>query len=781
LTVLALALALTLLAALVAWRRRSSSARDLASLLLLALLGAGFYWRLLLGDAYAPAGGGDLASFLYPYYAYAARSLHAGTMPLWNPFVFAGMPFVGDVQNGLFYPINLIQFVASPQLSYLDMEAMAILHVWLAGAGMYLCLRYLPKGGVGELPALLGAVAFMFSDLFVMHFGNLNMIAVAAWLPIVFLLFARALESGSLAGAALAGLVLGLSSLAGHIQPTIYNGLVLAALAIWKAIRERHAGRPLTQLALVAAIAAAAAAPALLPAMALTRETPRAAFSYWEASHYSLSPLRSIGIVLPDFFGRDPATYWGWGDRVETGYIGLLPLLLAVAAAAYLREKRWVPFFVGVGGVSYLIALGDTTPLQGWSYLLPGLNVLRAPGRALYLTDFALAALAAIACQALVEAPAPSVARQALARYARSVQRSGLIVGVALLAATILAVFLLQDRDAVIFHRAWMAANSVARAGIVLAATMLLLNGPLVRGKAVGRTWFAAALALAYLDLASVGAYVDIGPNDPTASFRHPEALAFLHSDPNYYRIDVSPEAASAWQPDLGCLFGVENIRGVVNPMELQRYRRFLDLAQDRGSRLYDLLGAKYLLLSKGEQPGNAKFAPAFGGDSTTDIYLNTQAYPLALIVHQAVGIRSEAEAEARLRQIADPGEVVIVEGQAESVAPATGPERLWFSSRGNNGMTLALELSQPAYLLLTVPYCQGWAARLDGRPAAIQPADLAFMAVSVPSGRHSVSFRYTPPHLAISLGVSAGALLVTGALALHRKRPSLTASGSGQ
>ena len=66
---------------------------------------------------------------------------------------------------------------------------------------MYLCLRLLPMSTrsadcnphspkqITPLAAFAGALAFEFSDLFIVHFGNLNMIAVAAWLPLIFLPF----------------------------------------------------------------------------------------------------------------------------------------------------------------------------------------------------------------------------------------------------------------------------------------------------------------------------------------------------------------------------------------------------------------------------------------------------------------------------------------------------------------------------------------------------------------------------------------------------------------
>ena len=88
------------------------------------------------------------------------------------------------------------------------MELLAVLHFFLAGALMYICLRNLriyEVTNLRRLAALSGAIAFMFSDLFVTHFGNLNMIAVAAWLPLIFLCYHRAMTEQRPGMAAAAG------------------------------------------------------------------------------------------------------------------------------------------------------------------------------------------------------------------------------------------------------------------------------------------------------------------------------------------------------------------------------------------------------------------------------------------------------------------------------------------------------------------------------------------------------------------------------------------------
>ncbi len=154
---------------------------------LLALAALGFFWRVVAGQNWMPADGGDLVSFLFPTYRFAAATLHQGWWPLWNPALYGGAPHIGDIQAGFLYPPNLLLFLLKPDFPYVALQWLSIGHIWFAGAGMYLLLA---RGlRVRRVAALTGALAFMFSDAFLVHFGNLNFNAVASWLPWVFWAF----------------------------------------------------------------------------------------------------------------------------------------------------------------------------------------------------------------------------------------------------------------------------------------------------------------------------------------------------------------------------------------------------------------------------------------------------------------------------------------------------------------------------------------------------------------------------------------------------------------
>jgi uncharacterized membrane protein YfhO len=86
-----------------------------------------------------------------------------------------------------------------------------------------------------------------------------------------------------------------------------------------------------------------------------------------------------------------------------------------------------------------------------------------------------------------------------------------------------------------------------------------------------------------------------------------------------------------------------------------------------------------------------------------------------------------------------------------------------------------------PALLVLTDTFFPGWHATVDGTPARIHRADLAFRGVEVPAGHHSVSFTYRPRPFLIGAAISMTTLvtLVTAALLVPiRKRLRATSAG---
>ncbi len=800
----------------------------------------GFFWQVLLTpNTWMPAGGGDLAPFLYPNYRFAAEYLRQGVIPLWNPHLYSGTPFAADIQSGLFYPINLLLFLGVPNLTFEWLEYLAIFHFWLAGVTMYLCLRLLvparpspdpsaplwagiaqgkspnlqsftyaqDRSPISPLAAFAGALAFEFSDLFIVHFGNLNMIAVAAWLPLIFLFFHLSLTRLSLGWAAASGAMLAIATLAGHIQITLFILLTLGLYALWhiglafygsrftespgdvrpldkiSAVQSTlwppllrlnrrmiHSFRPLLHLLITFLVTIGLSALLLLPAYEMSQYTPRAELPYEEAARYSLHPVQLAGLFVPNYFGRDPALHWGPWERVETGYIGIMPLMLALVGVL-LYPGRLKGFFIGLGIIALLLAMGGYTLLHGWLYAVaPGFDQLRAPARFVLLLNFSLAALAAFGLNQLLQ-PLDEKARATFSKLLKVLTWS--LGGLIIIAVPLsyYAMLVTQDRNPAIFNRAIGAASGVATFALFAIAALVVLH--LINHQKLRETWAGIAVIVVIgLDLFTLGYNVDVGHRNPVAGFDHPEALAFLQSDPNHYRLEVTTDIWHAWQPDTAMLNNLYDAWGLYNPLTLADTTLYWSAVAPRSSGRYNFLGIKYIIASKAGAPADGDIVPVFDGDPQINIYLNQNTMaPVQFVGQSTVVPNHDAAWDAIHADDFVPAERVILEGgQALDTQPDSSLAILQYDL---HTVTIGVETDQPGYLVLSDAHYPGWQATVDGQPEPIQQANYAFRAVYVPAGQHTVQFVFNPIIWKFGLAVSGLTLLVLAGWTVWRLRKS--------
>ena len=71
------------------------------------------------------------------------------------------------------------------------------------------------------------------------------------------------------------------------------------------------------------------------------------------------------------------------------------------------------------------------------------------------------------------------------------------------------------------------------------------------------------------------------------------------------------------------------------------------------------------------------------------------------------------------------------------------------------------MEAKADGHVVLLDTFYPGWHAEVDGREQPIRAADLAFRAVAVTPGRHTVRFFYRPTSVIAGGGLSLAALLV--------------------
>ncbi|MCC7369620.1 MAG: YfhO family protein [Chloroflexi bacterium] len=390
---------------------RAVASELLALATLLAALVA-VYWPLLAGvGIYAES---DTFTFFYPVYAVLHEALRAGELPLWTPYVFGGFPLFAEGQIGALYPPSIVAAALfSPVEGFLLLR---VFHVGVAMLGAYALAR---AHRVGRCGAVIAGLTFGLGSFVVAQQHHANLLAAAVWLPLLLALIEVALARQGWVGHGLLGLaalVLGLEALATHVQPLMLTGALLVAYVLvrqtWMAIWEMHAGglrrgAPIALLLLVdalgtvvfvAAVGALIAAAQILPLYELSQESWRAGgWTYNDAIEYSLPPVNLITLIFPFFFRTPDGGQWSlWQIWESVLYVGIVPLLLAVVAV--LGVRRWaVTFFALATGVSVVIALGGYAPygLYEQLWLLPGMNVQRAPARFTLIAVLSLAMLAA--------------------------------------------------------------------------------------------------------------------------------------------------------------------------------------------------------------------------------------------------------------------------------------------------------------------------------------------------------------------------------------------------
>jgi hypothetical protein len=154
------------------------------------------------------------------------------------------------------------------------------------------------------------------------------------------------------------------------------------------------------------------------------------------------------------------------------------------------------------------------------------------------------------------------------------------------------------------------------------------------------------------------------------------------------------------------------------------------------------------------------------------------EAVPEPLPRAYAVGGVRVADGIPGLAALIDPAfdprrEIVLPEGR-----PVAAPEGFHGEARilreTADRVQLEAELSADGYVVLVDGHDPGWRVRVDGRPAPLLRANVAFRAVAVPAGRHAVDMVYRPTAALVGLvvsGITLAALVVALAAPFVRRR----------
>jgi hypothetical protein len=674
------------------------------------------------------------------YKAYLRDALLSGRLPLWNPYVGLGRPFMADIETASLYPPSLLLLVFGV---YGGVAASVLLHQALAIYGGLRLGRL-----VGASPAggwLLGCGAAL-GAAFVARLGAgiVEGYFSLCWLPALLWLGGALQDRRGARAAAAFSAAVALSILAGQ-PPLLY--VEFLGVAVFLALRQPWPSlRGLPGVLFAGCLGAGLAGAALLPFMELVGQGNRPLNAAAFATANGMPAAAWLSLIIPT--SRAFAPNWEYDV-----YCGLVPALAALGAALSWRDRN-VRAFLGMGAVGVLLAAGDRAPFLGWaSHVVPGMGALRIPSRYAVLVPAAVLGLGALGLTRRPARPLPVLAAGVIAGclgilwLARHPEEgvSGTAAMTALRCAALLA--------AAFVVWLWHERSRLPGAGV--AAALLL----------------ACACAGDWLLAIRLQAPVYSGNSAPTrdAAVRAAAERAGLFTPGGAPpRISFNPGDV---RENAGMIQGFSTYNSYVAP-SLARTWDYVHAATGAPPNPADFIQMSPAIYERARLLDAISLAAVFD-HARGVLAIVPHPDPRAYLAFDDEVVAGWREAVERMASRRDFHVRALLEPGAPAFAPSPGAHAASAAIASFQPERVVVRASSdaPAILVLAEAWYPGWRATVGGAPAAVFPVNGWMRGVLVPQGESEVIFSYHPRMLGWGLALSAASLALWAALVWGGRR----------
>ena len=707
---------------------------------------------------------GDSIMWYYPAKHFFWESIKRGHFPKWNPYIYSGHPF-SPLSGG--QSSDLGQLLTEFPALFLPVERalgyVAALRLVLAGFFMYVFLRDLRASVHGSL---LAAIVFMFNANTIAWLEFPAHLSIQLWIPLVFLLFHRALTRESLAYAALTAAVLGLLLFNWYLLLAIYTLSGLALFALWMMLRSyfQESGRDLRRLLRQSVIAVGSVGAGIAMAavkiisyrllLDVSIRGEQSALRALRSAPLTLETLRdlaarSVTFLMPAFYGNGASyPYWGHDNPVEAAqYLGIITIFLVVIALTMGKKNRYAPFFAGTG-ILFLLIMWRIPPFVNLYGYIPVVH-FSSISRIITFVLFAFAVAAGLGLTCLEKGLGEEEKRRAY-------------LGMGLAAIVSLAVVgwnWLSQAEAISTRPYEMGNLKWFLLMLSISLSVILL---LTRRRFNQRLLAQISVAILVADLFAFG--LDFNTTvDAAAVYPVTDAISFLQRDASTHRVFPLSGHDYLFLPNSLTVYRIPEVTGYDNPLS-QRYADFfrevigdtkvglngviLSTSPNK-LHLLGMLNVKYVI-----GPAFPSFEDIAGlelvYDGEVKIYRNSRFLPRAFAVHGSKVVEGREQILAELKDPRfDPREYVILEETLQTSEVSPDPRGLTSEvtilRTGVDEVELAVEMVAEGFVVLSNQYYPGWRAYVDGREARIYRANYVLMAVPLAEGNHAVRFAYEP------------------------------------
>ncbi|HEY5601160.1 MAG TPA: YfhO family protein [Patescibacteria group bacterium] len=345
---------------------------------------------------------GDIAYFNYPLKDLLANSLKNFDLPLWNSLLGNGIPVFSESQIGTLYLPNLILFyLFETPLAF----NLSYLFIFITSTcGIYL---FCQSWGLSKTSSLFAALAFGYSGFFIARIIHFHFIQVVSFLPWLFLLVEKSIQTRKTVYLLLLSLLLSQLIFIGFPQAILYSLLALGAYFLFRLLPLAHHKtqliKPIVFFSFAILLGVILSGIQLVPLLELLEASSRSTgLPTLTLFARSASPETFTMFFYPFIFGNpslstfknESSLGFFWENIAYSGF--LTPFLAATAFLSFKKEKnkKIILFFIVLTLISLLLATGKYGPAY-IAYLFPPLSYFRIPARFLFLTSFAISILAA--------------------------------------------------------------------------------------------------------------------------------------------------------------------------------------------------------------------------------------------------------------------------------------------------------------------------------------------------------------------------------------------------
>ncbi len=690
----------------------------------------------------------DTIKQFYPWKIFFVDMLRQGVLPLWNPYSFSGMPFIANVQSGVFFPLNIVYLFVPVLVGWIGN---ILGQLFLFGAFFYLFLR---SEKLSRLASVFGAVVGMNLSYITLWHWQLVITQSALFLPLILYFVNRFAQEKKNTHLLFVSILIAIGFLGGHAQTTIYVYLIFFLFSLFK-------GVPFKKIVVVSLIPVGLAAVQIIPSIETYLLSAREGIATKDLFAPFVFHWKNIITVLaPDFFGNPSSrNYVGTDYRDMNAYYGITASIFSLISLHGFHKNKNIKFFVTLAVTGLLFA---TWPLV-FIFDIFKIPILSSgvPARMIFVFQFAGAVLAAYGFEF----------------WLQKKSRHLVTIGIIGLAITILWILAIIDQGAT---------GPVSRNNLILPTALFITTSAIIFFKRQSAIFISAVFILLFFQYSfffnkynSFAPANFVFPQHPVVTYLQKngglnrffgtEQAIFNYNFSVYYHLYDFEGYDSMYPLRYGQL--IASVKTGTISQVIPRSDAYIQHWSDRLSeRLLDILGVKYLLdkndmMASPWDPQPGIFSPEryslVWQQSKWRIFERKTALPrIGLFGSFIVEKNSEKIVEKIYDQNFDYQNQLILESSPAIAPIPTNNKKVSVISYQPNRIEIDTAADQPQLLYLSDNFYPGWIASVDGKNTSILRADYIFRAVVLPAGNHKVVFQYDPISFKIGFTVSAVSII---------------------